>query len=205
MESENGNYTKEEAVPEQPVSDQPNLEALLSQVDKLESELEAEQRKSSDQLNRIKYLQADLINMQRQADRMISESKIKVKLDWILEIISIKEDLDRALKSASSEKSALVDGLRLLSSRIENDLKAEQVKQIKIDSDTKFDPRYHEAVASRETDDKPEGTILSIVANGYTIDGKVIKPALIEVARRKPESAPKEQAPQVPENESPEK
>ena len=42
----------------------------------------------------MKSLQADLVNMQKQADRMVTEARTTVKLNWILEIISIKEDLD---------------------------------------------------------------------------------------------------------------
>jgi len=174
------------------VTQKPDFESLLSQVDKLESELESERKKNAEQINRMKYLQADLINMQKQADRMVSETKLQVKLNWILEIISIKEDLNRALQSSSSKNSILIDGLKLLASRIDNDLKAEDVRPINVELGVKFDPRIHEAVASEETDEVPEGSILSVVANGYTIGGKVIKPALIEVARRKTPPAPKE-------------
>lgn len=196
MESENENLKPKEEVPLHR-----DLWSLLSQVERLETDLESERKKNTDQMNRLRYLQADLINMQRQADRMVADSKIQVKLNWILEIISIKEDLDRALMSAESNKSPIVDGLKLLGSRIENDLKTEGVKQIKVDVGTRFDPKLHEAVASKETEDEPEGTVLSVIAYGYTIDGKVIKPALIEVARRKPQTAPSE----VPVNNSPEK
>ncbi len=196
LESENENLKPKEEVPLHR-----DLWSLLSQVERLETDLESERKKNTDQMTRLRYLQADLINMQRQADRMVADSKIQVKLNWILEIISIKEDLDRALMSAESNKSPIVDGLKLLGSRIENDLKTEGVKQIKVDVGTRFDPKLHEAVASKETEDEPEGTVLSVIAYGYTIDGKVIKPALIEVARRKPQTAPSE----VPVNNSPEK
>ncbi|MDG6923157.1 MAG: nucleotide exchange factor GrpE, partial [Nitrososphaerota archaeon] len=49
----------------------------------------------------------------------------------------------------------------------------------------KFDPKFHDAVALQETEEKLEGTVLSVVTDGYTIGGKVLKPALIEVARKK--------------------
>ena len=188
LESENENLSANEGS----VPQKPDFESLLSQVDKLESELESERKKNVELINRMKYLQADLINMQKQADRMVSETKLQVKLSWILEIISIKEDLNRALQSAPSKNSILIDGLKLLASRIENDLKTEDVRPINVELGVKFDPRIHEAVASEETDEVPEGSILSVVANGYTIGGKVVKPALIEVARRKTPPAPKE-------------
>lgn len=180
------------------VPQEPDFKSLLAQVDKLESELENERKKNAEQISRMKYLQADLVNMQKQADRMVSDVRNQIRQEWILEIISIKEDLDRALKSSSSENTVLIAGLKLVASRIENDLKSELVEQINVEVGAKFDPKYHEAVASRETDEKPEGSVLSVIANGYTIIGKVLKPALVEVARKKTSPAPKEPVVEAP-------
>ncbi|MDG6922500.1 MAG: nucleotide exchange factor GrpE, partial [Nitrososphaerota archaeon] len=127
MEPENENLPDNETVPQKPDLEKPDFESLLSQVDKLENELENERKKNAEQISRMKYLQADLVNMQKQADRMTSEARMKAKIDWVLEFIGIKEDLDRALISTSSEESVLITGLKLVASRIENDLKTELV------------------------------------------------------------------------------
>ncbi|MDG6906872.1 MAG: nucleotide exchange factor GrpE [Nitrososphaerota archaeon] len=185
MEPENENLPDNETVPQKPDLEKPDFESLLSQVDKLENELENERKKNAEQISRMKYLQADLVNMQKQADRMTSEARMKAKIDWVLEFIGIKEDLDRALISTSSEESVLITGLKLVASRIENDLKTELVEKIDVKIGDKFDPKFHDAVAFQETEEKLEGTILSVVTDGYTIGGKVLKPALIEVARKK--------------------
>ena len=179
LESENRDIAKGESI-----SEEPDFKSLLEQVDKLEGELEAERKKNSEQINRMKYLQADLINLQRQTDRIVSDIRNEIKLNWVMEVISIKEDLLRALESAQ-EKSILTDGLRLLETRIENDLRAAAVEAIEADIGAEFDPKYHEAVAFQETNDEADGSILSIVARGYTIDGKVVRPVLVEVARNK--------------------
>lgn len=185
LEPENENLPDNETVPQKPDLEKPDFESLLSQVDKLENELENERKKNAEQISRMKYLQADLVNMQKQADRMTSEARMKAKIDWVLEFIGIKEDLDRALISTSSEESVLITGLKLVASRIENDLKTELVEKIDVKIGDKFDPKFHDAVAFQETEEKLEGTILSVVTDGYTIGGKVLKPALIEVARKK--------------------
>ena len=177
LESEKGNLAKGESI-----SDKPDFKSLLEQVDKLETELEAERKKNTEQINRMKYLQADLVNLQRQTDRIVSDIRNEIKLHWVMEVISIKEDLGRALDSAQ-EKSFLTDGLRLLETRIENDLKTAAVETIRVEIGASFDPKYHEAVAFQETNDKSDGSILSIVASGYTIDGKVVRPVLVEVAK----------------------
>jgi molecular chaperone GrpE len=184
LESGKNGVNKEE---EEVVSEAPDFKSLLQQVDKLESELESERKKNAEQINRMKYLQADLINFQRQTDRLISEARNETRLAWIMEIISIKEDLERALKSAT-EDSILTEGLKLLEARIGSDLRTEGVDIIKAKIGTVFDPKFHEAVGYRETDEADEGNVISVIANGYTIDGKVMRPAMVEVAKAKPAS-----------------
>lgn len=179
MESENENMSTEESN----VAQESGFQPLHAQIDKLESELELERKKNAEHSNRMKYLQADLINLQRQSDRLISEARNQVKLDYILEIISIKEDLERALKS-SSRDSALTDGLKLLLTRIESRLKSEGIDQISAELGSIFDPKFHDAVSFQESEDKPEGSIVEVIAPGYTITGKVIRPTLVEVARK---------------------
>ena len=160
-----------------------DFQSLLSQVDRLESELEIERKNNAEQIIRMKYLQADLINLQRQSDRLVSEARNEARMYWIIEIISIKEDLERAIKS-SNEKSVLIDGLKLLLTRIENKLNSEGVEEINADLGTMFDPKFHDAVSFQESEDKLEGSIVEVIAPGYIVSGKVIRPTLVEIARK---------------------
>ena len=192
MESKNESLPAEEGDRPQ----KPDFESLLSQVDKLESELELERKKHTDQINRMKYLQADLINLQRQSDRLVSDARNEVKIDWIMEIISIMEDLQRAIKS-SNEDSVIIEGLKLLLARIDGILKSEGVEQIMVEPGAIFDPKFHDAISFQETDDKPEGSIVSVITPGYTITGKVIRPVIVEVARKgKPQATREKEADQ---------
>ena len=51
-----------------------------------------------------------------------------------------------------------------------------------------FDPLLHEAVATQESDDLPDGTILEEVRRGWTLDGHVVRPAGVRVVRSRPKS-----------------
>ncbi len=179
MESKNESLPSEEGNEAQ----KSDFQSLLSQVDRLESELEIERKNNAEQIIRMKYLQADLINLQRQSDRLVSEARNEARMYWIIEIISIKEDLERAIKS-SNEKSVLIDGLKLLLTRIENKLNSEGVEEINADLGTMFDPKFHDAVSFQESEDKLEGSIVEVIAPGYIVSGKVIRPTLVEIARK---------------------
>jgi molecular chaperone GrpE len=190
----NGDAEKEESAVEVEAPEEiaqkkrePESERYTREIATLEKELELEQRKSTDLSNRMRYLQADIVNLQRQSDRKVSEVRNQVKLTWILEILSIKEDLDRAIGVAreAREKSSLLDGLLLVTSRIENILKLESVEIIKAEIGGRFDPSVHEALAFQDSETEEHGTILAVISPGYSVDGKVIKPSMVEVSRRK--------------------
>jgi molecular chaperone GrpE len=174
---------------------QSDLELRTRELVVLQNDLESEKRKSLDLVNRMRYLQADIANLQRQSDRRVSEVRNQVKLTWILEIVSIKEDLDRAVGLAreSGEKSSLLDGLLLVTSRIDNILKLETVEVIRAEAGGRFDPNVHEALAFQESETEEQGTILSVISPGYSVEGKVIKPAMVEVARKRDRKKSEEQ------------
>jgi molecular chaperone GrpE len=178
-ESENYSSDKEET----PRSVTRELREKLGQ---LTEDLQAERKKTTDLVTRLKYLQADLVNMQKHEDRMLVETRAQVKITWLMEIVSIKEDLDRALKVVDkTEDSSLARGLVLVNSRILSVLKGEDVRPIQAEAGKNFDPSIHEAVAFQDSDEYEQGKIISMVSPGYTVGGKVIKPALVEVARKK--------------------
>ncbi len=150
----------------------------------LTKELEAERRKNSELSRNMKYLQADIVNLQRQTDRMLVDVRNQSRTSLVLEIISILEDLDRAIAaSSSSNHETVIGGLKMLHSSIEARLRREDVERIKIEKGSKIDPRLHEAVAFREVEGEEDGSILSVISFGYTMGDKVIKPAMVEVAR----------------------
>ncbi|HZW57017.1 MAG TPA: nucleotide exchange factor GrpE [Nitrososphaerales archaeon] len=170
----------------------PNSIAKESDIKKLEEELKLEQKKSQDLASRMRYLQADIINLQKQNDKMLVDVRNQARFALLLELISVKEDLERALGASSTpQQESLVEGLKLLRSRIESTLRSEDVSDIAPKPGDRLDPRLHEAVLSRSTPDFESGTIVSVIRHGYVIAGKVVRPALVEVATQsieKPEN-----------------
>jgi molecular chaperone GrpE len=184
--------------PDQESKSEPELRVEDEEKEALRQALEAERKNSRELANQIKYLQADIVNMQRQVDRLVNEAREKARMEFILELISVKEDLERAISSLSGNnadplREKILSGLGLVISRIEGVLRIQNVEQIKVQIGSDMDPHFHEAVAYTETDNTGDGKILSVIRNGYVAGGKVIRPALVEIARQKP----KEPTPQI--------
>jgi len=185
-EARNQKVESENSASNQEVAPHVEIEELRLKLEQLEEELQMERKRSGELATRMKYLQADLVNMQKHEDRMVSETRSQVKITWLMEIVSIKEDLERALKIVKkSEDSSLARGLELVDSRIQSILESEEVRPIEAGLGKNFDPNIHEAVAFQDSDAYDQGKIISLISQGYTIGGKVIKPALVEVSRKK--------------------
>lgn len=157
---------------------------LESRISELTQQLEEEKRKNSEFARNTRYLQADIVNLQRQSDRILNDTKAQARVAQVLEMISILEDLNRAIavSSTESENDPLMSGIKLLRSNIESKLRREEVERMRVEAGDKLDPTMHDAVALKETKDQKEGTIVSVISFGYVMGGKVIKPALVEVA-----------------------
>ena len=185
---------------QQPIT---NLEMEeTSEISKLQQALNDEKKKSQELSKRILYLQSDFVNLERQFERKAAEARDEVRNRFVQELISIKEDLERAMSFEKiSTDISLFDGLKMLLSRIEGSLHSEGVERINASVGAKFDPRVHEAIAYSEGNAEKDGTVLSVVSNGYTMRGKVIKPALVEVSRQNASDARIEREVKIEETE----
>jgi len=83
-----------------------------------------------------------------------------------------------------SDIEAIIKGVQLIHRQLLGLLEKEGVKRIATVGE-RFDPHKHEAVAQVEADGKPEDSVVEEVQVGYTMHGKVIRPAVVKVAKAK--------------------
>ena len=104
----------------------------------------------------------------------------------VRELLPIVDSLDQALVAVDkqSDPQAVIKGVHLIYRQLLGLLEKEGVKRISTVGE-RFDPHKHEAVAQVETDGKPEDTVAEEVQVGYTMHGKVIRPAIVKVAKAK--------------------
>jgi molecular chaperone GrpE len=98
--------------------------------------------------------------------------------------LDILDDLDRALKNRpqEGEGAAWAQGIELIYRKFQNLLEAEGV--VAMDSEAQmFDPNFHEAISSEDSPDHESGQIIEVLKQGYLIGDRVLRPALVRVAR----------------------
>ncbi len=142
-------------------------------------DLKNEQTEFQNLENQLKRALADYQNLEKR----IAEEKIDwIKLatrDFILKILPTLDHLDTALKGArdSGENSPWLNGIELAVGEFRKILQEEGLEPVLCES---FDPNVHEAVGVQEG---PDGKIFDVTQMGYTLNGKLIRPAKVIVGK----------------------
>jgi molecular chaperone GrpE len=131
--------------------------------------------------DRYKRALADLDNYRKRTARdvqvRVAESREALLRDW-LEVV---DSVERALQMGHGTPAA--DGMRALLDQMEAILTRHGAQRIGTTGEP-FDPERHEAINVRSTDEAPDRTVLEVARSGWAIGERVLRPALVVVARR---------------------
>jgi molecular chaperone GrpE len=162
---------------EQPQEEQDELE-------KLESELEQAQAQAAEYLDGWQRAQAEFSNYKKRQETERAQMRAYVTADVLRKILPVVDDFERAMATMPDDLSRLTwcEGVFLIKAKLDAILDSEGVKPIETDGQT-FDPAYHEAVTYEEAQGYDEGQIVGQVQRGYILDERVLRPALVRVAK----------------------
>jgi molecular chaperone GrpE len=135
--------------------------------------------------NDLKRMTADFANYRKRNEAERSEFAKFAKADLIARLLDVLDGYDRALSTVPDELKGQpwVEGMWLVERKLRSILDAEGLEPI--DALGKpFDPYLHEAVAHIESDE-PEGTVIQEHQKAYRLHDRVIRPALVTVAKKK--------------------
>jgi molecular chaperone GrpE len=154
------------------------------ELEGLRKELEEARAQASEYLEGWQRTKAEFVNYRK---RQEADWKQRTRLSnaaLIANILPVLDDLERALLTLPQSLRNLtwVEGVFLIKRRLDTILESEGLKPIETAGQT-FDPLYHEAVAYEETQGYEDGEIIDEVQRGYILGDRVIRPALVRVAR----------------------
>jgi molecular chaperone GrpE len=155
----------------------------------------AETQKVREQLLRTA---ADFDNFRKRTRKDIEEAQRKTSERVLLEVLPVADNLERAVQAAqqSGDLGSVVEGVTMVLRFLEDALTRLGVERIK-SLGQGFDPGLHEAVQQIESDE-PVGTVVTEMTPGYRFSGKLLRPAMVAVAR--PRSTGEGTPPQSPLN-----
>lgn len=157
--------------------------------------LAAERDQLRDQLLRTA---ADFDNYRKRTRREIEEAKQRGKDDAVKELLPVFDNLKRALEAAQHAQSisSLVEGVDAVLNLFRDTADRMGITPVKSIGE-RFDPAVHEAIQQQETDEHPPGTILAEVVPGYMVGQRLLRAAMVVVARKPSAKTADAEAPQA--------
>lgn len=185
------NIAQEGAADGEPVVSKP----YVMPDDPEEGSTEALVKEAADARDKMLRTLAEMENLRRQTQREISNAKTYGISSFAREVLDIADNLQRALDAVPAEAKeaadaglkALIEGVELTERSLHNTLDKNGVK--KVDPlGQKFDPNVHQAMFEIPDASVPAGTVLQVVQAGYMIGERILRPALVGVAKGGPKS-----------------
>ncbi len=162
------------------------VEAEL-QEEKLElaEQLELARQEAAENLDGWQRAAAELANFKRRQEEQLKLQRDRIKGEVLEGVISALDDLDLAFQNVPEEIDGQlvgwVEGFRLVQRKLNKVLDDQNV--MPINTEGEFDPNIHEAVSYEESNDHDEGQIIGELRKGYQIGSRVLRPAMVRVAK----------------------
>ena len=150
----------------------------------LKDELDKTQKQSKDFFEGWQRERADFSNYKKRIEREQSQLSQNLSGNIIKKYLVVLDDLERALKTRPTQGDGAnwADGIELIYRKLQKILEAEGIVRMPAETEV-FDPVRHEAISHEDSPDHQSGEIIEVVQQGYLIGDRVLRPALVRVAR----------------------
>lgn len=133
---------------------------------------------------RLLRLQAEFENYKKRQSRERGEQRRNVQIGILKEFLPSLDNLERAVEHGDvSDPGKIVEGVQLVLKQLKENFTQFGVTRMESRGEM-FDPHVHEAMSRVDTDgDPPDGTVVEVYQEGYLLDGRVVRPAMVGVAK----------------------
>lgn len=167
--------------PVEPIADTEELE-----TDEATAQVAQLQAANAELAEQVKRTSAEFQNFRRRQEEEAKRVKVRIREEIIRSMLPILDNLERTLTAANQggdgAYDALLKGVELIEKDVKKIFGEHGLAAIEA-AGQQFDPALHEAVMMQETDEVPDQTILQELQKGYTLNDRVIRPSMVQVAR----------------------
>lgn len=141
----------------------------------------SDDEKYQDLMDKFMRLQADFANYKRRTETQKTEYvELGVK-KIVNDLLPVLDNFERALDSIG-EKDSTYDGILMIKDQLTDVLKKEGIVEMKALGE-EFDPTYHHAVLTEDSDEYDSGYVIEVLQKGYLINDKTLRPAMVKVSQ----------------------
>ncbi len=152
------------------------------------SDVQALKEERDNLYDRLLRKQAEFENYKKRMEREKAEYAQFASAELIRELLNALDSFDLALRNAAKSNDAaardLLRGSELIYKQLQDTLGRFGLKPIEAKGE-KFDPNFHQAVATQATDEVAENTVIDEMRRGYMLNGRLLRPAMVSVSAKK--------------------
>jgi len=139
--------------------------------------------------DRILRNSAELDNMRKRTEKQIQEERQYALTSFARDLISVIDNLDLAIshkpskEATSQEVDLILQGVEMICGQLKDVLAKHGISQISTSPGQVFDHNIHQAISQVETDQYPNGSVVTIMQKGYKIKDRLLRPASVTIAK----------------------
>ncbi|MBI5781981.1 MAG: nucleotide exchange factor GrpE [Rhodocyclales bacterium] len=165
----------------------PEPQAAADVMPSLEEMLRIAEQKAAEHHDAWLRAKAEAENVRRRAQEEVAKAGKFASERFAASMLPVKDSLEAALGTPNQTLETLRQGVELTLRQLENAFESANVRPIDPQGE-KFDPHLHQAVGMIESDAEPN-TVVQVLQKGYLLHERVLRPALVMVAKPKSEPA----------------
>lgn len=178
-----GEVSQDEVAPE--ISEETAIEAEEPTIESLSEQIEALKTSAAEYLDRAVRAQAELDNVRKRTIRDIENAHKYALEKFVNELLPVLDSLELGINASENieDTSSLREGMELTMKIFCSSLEKSGVKSVEPQKGDKFNPDQHEAVTVQEVEDVGSGAVTTTLQKGYELNGRLIRPAKVIVAK----------------------
>lgn len=152
------------------------------ETERLKKELEEQKARAEEYYNRLLRLQADFENYRRRTTREREDFAKYASASLCEALLPVLDNFQLALEAKGQDPAKVVEGVEMIYRQLLDVLQREGLTPVEAEGE-QFDPNKHEAAMQECTGDYPDNTVIAELRRGYYLKDKLLRPAMVKVAR----------------------
>ena len=156
-------------------------------VETLKTELDAARAQASENMDKFLRAKAETDNVRRRAETDVASAHKFAIERFALEMLAVKDSLGRArtvdLKTSDTALEKMFEGIDLTLKLMDSIFQKFALAEISAVVGDKFDPEKHQAMSAQDSAEVPPNHVLMALQKGYTLNNRLLRPALVIIAK----------------------
>ncbi|MBX2825738.1 MAG: nucleotide exchange factor GrpE [Gammaproteobacteria bacterium] len=162
-----------------------DLETDADPLADLQAQLAAATTRADENWERVLRMQADMENQRKRSQKDVENARKFAMEGLINDLLPIRDSLEMGIAAAresESDAEKIIEGSDLTLKMMSQTFEKYNINVID-PLDQKFDPEFHQAMSMQDVEGKESNTVTSVLQKGYTLNDRLLRPALVMVAK----------------------